>query len=53
MMATLRCMTCHKDFSTDSPLIHTRLPLIEDTCICHECVDVAQKRSPPKPRDKH
>ena len=47
----LRCITCHKDYQPGSALIHARLATFDDACICEECVDVAQKRTPPQPRD--
>jgi rubredoxin len=52
MAAKMRCMTCHKEFDAESPAILTRLADFEDTCICRECVDVAQKRKPPAQHDK-
>jgi len=51
-VAMMRCMICHKDFDAASPAIHTRLADFEDTCICQDCVDVAQKRKPPAQHDK-
>ena len=48
----MRCMTCHKDLDAGSPSIHTRLADFENTCICHDCVDVAQNRKPPAQHDK-
>ena len=52
MIAKLRCMTCQKDYEAGSPLIEQRLAHFEDTCICAECIDVAQKRKPPAAREK-
>jgi hypothetical protein len=52
MTATLHCMTCLKDYEPASPMIHTRVALLDDWCICRECVDVAQKRAEPEKHDK-
>jgi hypothetical protein len=42
-----RCMTCHKDYDAGSAVIHTRPARFDDWCICQDCVDVCQKRTPP------